>query len=329
MKKLPFLLAILLYLLIYFLRYQQGGWEFEVLILKDFREALTNQINNLLPSPQAELLAGILLGQNTSLPHGLKLALRDTSTLHIVVASGQNLSMVAAFFLLLAGFIKKKLAITLSFVAILIYAILTGLQVPIIRAAVMVSLAFIAQISGRDKDSYWILIVTVLAMLLVNPLWISDISFLLSVLATFGVVVVAPLIMANFKKLPSFISSDLAVSLGAQIMVMPVIIQNFHQLSLVSLPTNLLVLWTVPFIMISGVVLLLTSWIPLVGGLVGAFVNCLLTYFIYVVEFFSSVSWSWIYVGEQVWLVWVGYYFILAAILIFIRKQIDTNKSSI
>ena len=113
MSFLPLVLAIVLYLLIFFIRYQQGGWDLKIDLFKSERQALDQKISRLLPSPQAELLSGILLGQNKNLPAQLKLSLRDTSTLHIVVASGQNLSLVAAFFLSLSGLIKRNQAIML------------------------------------------------------------------------------------------------------------------------------------------------------------------------------------------------------------------------
>lgn len=108
------ILAIVLYILIYFLRMQQGGWEVKTEAFKQQRQALDKTIQKILPSPKAELLSGILLGQNKDLPGQLKLALRDTSTLHIVVASGQNLSLLAGFILALSGLIKRKTAIILS-----------------------------------------------------------------------------------------------------------------------------------------------------------------------------------------------------------------------
>src|ERR1044071_2648122 len=154
-KYLPIILSILLYALIYWLRMNQGGWEPQIDLFKDLRNTLDNQFALYLPSPQAELLSGILLGQNKNLPGQFKLALRDTSTLHIVVASGQNLSMVAGFFLLLTGLIKRRLAIALSFLAILFYTVLSGMQVPIIRAAIMVSLSFLASATGRERNGFW------------------------------------------------------------------------------------------------------------------------------------------------------------------------------
>lgn len=323
MNKFPLFLSILLYLLIYFLRSQQGGWEPKVDILKNQRAAIDQRITNLLPSPQAELLSGILLGQNKNLPGELKLALRDTATLHIVVASGQNLSMVAGFFLALAGLIKRRSAIALSLIAVSAYILLTGFQVPIVRAAVMFALTALAQLYGRQKEGFRILLITAGLMLLINPVWIGDLSFQLSFLATLGVVMVAPIFLAYLKVLP-FIGQDLAVTLGAQLMVMPVIIQNFHQLSLVSVLANLLVGWSVIVIMILGSIMLAFSFIwAELAQILAISTGALLTYFVYVVQFFASLPFAWEYMGEQGWMVWVGYYMVAGGILLAIKKKTD------
>lgn len=268
----------------------------------------------MLPSPQAELLSGILLGQNKNLPGRLKLALRDTSTLHIVVASGQNLSLVAGFFLSFSGLIGRKKAVGLGLLASIFYTLMSGMQIPILRAAIMFSFASLASFFGRERDGWWVLLVTAALMLLVNPAWITNLSFQLSFLATFGVIVISPILLRFFSKIP-IISQDLAVTLAASMMVTPIIAQNFHQISIVSLITNILILWTISFIMILG------SFMLLFGSVFAILTNIFLTYFIYIVQFFASLPFAWEYIGEQIWIVWVGYYFILAGVLLAINKK--------
>jgi len=323
--KLQLILAILLYVLLYFLRLHQGPWEIKTDVFSSQLQFLDHRISQFLPSPQAELLSGILLGQNKNLPGQLKLALRDTSTLHIVVASGQNLSIVAGFFLYLSGLIKRRNAVVLGLLAAAGYTLLTGLQVPILRAALMFSASSAAVLLGRGKDSWWILIVTAGLMLLINPTWITNLSFQLSFLATLGVIVVSPILLKWLANIP-ILSGDLAVTLAAQIMVTPVIAANFHQLSLVSLITNVLVLWVISFIMIGGSAMLLVGLIWQTGGqLLALAVNAMLTYFIYIVEFFAHLPFAWEYVGDFSWLVWVGYYVIVASVLIFLTAQFDNS----
>lgn len=308
---LPIILAVILYLLIYFLRLQQGGWEVKTDLFQSQRQTLDQKISQLLPSPQAELLSGILLGNKKDLPAPLKLALRDTSTLHIVVVSGQNLTLLAALFLKMSGLIKRKVAIVISILAVIFYTLLTGAQVPVIRAAIMAILAFGAEAFGRQRDGIWILTVTAGLMLLVNPLWKTDLSFQLSFLATLGVMTVAPVLEERFSFLPQFLRQDLAITVGAQLMVIPIIAQYFHQLSLTGIFTNLLIGWTIPIIMVLGVLSLLA------GLFFALLTNIFLTYFIYIVQFFASLPFAWEYIGEQSWLVWIGYYLLLAAAVSF------------
>lgn len=286
------------------------------------RENLDRKISALLPSSQSKLLSGIVLGEKKDLPFDLRLALRDTSTLHMVVVSGQNLSLLAVLILRLSGLLTRKVAILLTFFVISGYVVLTGGQIPVLRAALMSYLSGLAQLFGRSNDGFWTLIMVAGLLLLINPLWILDLSFQLSFLATFGLVVIAPAIASNLKRLPLFIRENLSLTLGAQLTVFPVIAQNFHQLSLVALPANLLTLWTIPYIMSGGLMMLILSAVSdFMAKIIALGLNVLLTYFIYVVQFFASLPFAWEYVGEQVWVVWVGYYLIIAGTLLALNKN--------
>ena len=176
--------------------------------LQPLRDSLAQTLDNNLPYPQSAILAGILLGVDKNLPVALKNDLKATSTIHMIVVSGQNLSIVAGFLIGLAGFLGRKKALILSLGLIAFYSILTGFEVPVVRAAIMVSLAYLAQILGRENLSSWILFLTGGAMLLYNPNWLLSISFQLSFLATFGVIAVAPIIVKRLSKVPSILRED-------------------------------------------------------------------------------------------------------------------------
>src|SRR3990170_3116698 len=137
----PLILAVVLYVLLFLIRWQQPEWKIQTEIFKEQRTFLTQKVKQFLPSPQAELLSGTLLGVKQDLPYDLRLALRDTSTLHIVVASGQNLTILAGLIMHLSGLIKRKSAVILTLLAIIVYTLLTGAQIPILRAALMFGLA--------------------------------------------------------------------------------------------------------------------------------------------------------------------------------------------
>ncbi len=77
---------------------------FPLSVLSKTRDMFVAKINQFLPEPQASLLAGILLGMDR-MPEDFKKDLRTTGTIHTVVVSGQNVALIAGFFLSLAGLI--------------------------------------------------------------------------------------------------------------------------------------------------------------------------------------------------------------------------------
>ncbi len=289
-------------------------------LLLNLRTTLQNKVIDHLPSPQAELLSGMLLGVKSALPPDFKLALTNTSTIHVVVVSGQNLTLVAGFFISLAPLIGRKKAIIISLFAIVFYLLLTGFQAPSIRAAIMVGLASLAQLFGKNRESPWILFLTGGAMLLWNPNWLVSISFQLSFLATFGVIVVAPLLIKYLNFLPEIIKQDLSISIATQALTWPIIALNFHQISLVGVITNTLVLWTVPFIMISGAAAISATFLnSFIAQLLFIAPNSFLTYFVYVINFFNQ--WGSVKINNFPSLILIGYYLLFAGLFWMLKQK--------
>lgn len=292
--------------------------------LAPLQNYLGNLTQRLTPYPQSALFEGIVLGEGQKIPYTLKHDLKSTSTIHIVVVSGQNLTILAGFVMGAAGWIGRRKAIYLTLSTMIFYALLTGFQVPVVRALMMVSLAYLGQLTGRDKTGWWILMLTGAAMLLYNPNYLLNISFQLSFLATFGVVVVSPLLEEGLQRLLNLVRQDLAVTLAAQAMVLPVIAYNFGQISLVGVAANLLVLWTIPLIMIGGAVSLLvgltsTFW----GTVTGLLPTILVTYLIDTIRLFAGLPLASFRLTQTPPVLWAGYYLLLAAVLwtIFLRQE--------
>lgn len=146
-------------------------------------------INQLLPEPHAGLLSGLLFGTKATLSKNLYDALVKTGTLHIVALSGMNITILASlvnlFFLRL---ISRRLASLLTIGIIILFVWFVGASPSVVRAAIMGSIALLAVIFGRQQWSLFSWILAVGIMLLLNPVWIGDLSFQLSALATLGII---------------------------------------------------------------------------------------------------------------------------------------------
>ncbi|OGM15213.1 hypothetical protein A2985_03515 [Candidatus Woesebacteria bacterium RIFCSPLOWO2_01_FULL_43_11] len=257
--------------------------------LYKLREELLDNIKRALPEPHSSLLAGVTLGIKSGMRPDFWDALKKTGTLHVVVASGMNVTLVAGFLLSsLTLVLTRKRAIPLAIAGIWFYALLSGFDAPVIRAAIMGSMAFVAQKVGRISFAWRGLILSALVMLIVNPSWVKDIGFILSFLATASILTFEPKLEKTFSFLPKIIKENFAISLAAQVGVAPVIFVSFGQFNLLSPLINTLIAPVIaPMTIITGIGSLIGLLVPEVGKLLLLLAYPLTSYFIEVVNLFG------------------------------------------
>src|SRR5690606_4079582 len=154
------------------------------------RSRMVAVIEKNLPSPEAELLAGILFGQRSRLPEDIQDNFTSSGTGHLLAVSGLHVGLVAALILGLwrrLG-LRGKLPLFLAIVLTLGYAYLTGMRPSALRAAVMLSFALGAQLLDRDRDLPTAIGLAALVTLALNPLHLFTVGFKLSYAATLGII---------------------------------------------------------------------------------------------------------------------------------------------
>lgn len=224
-------------------------------VLKYVRQKVLLAYNLALPPREAGLISGIVLGVEDGINDSFKNELKRSGMLHVVVASGSNVVLVGGIvFLLISGVVRKKLAIFLTVISIFFYAFLTGFDPPIVRASIMASFAFTALVLGRERVALFSLFFSAWVMLMVSPELISDIGFQLSFSASFGIIIFQKVIELASKFVPKMLKEDFSTTLSAQIGAMPVLLFAFGEVNILSIVTNVLLLWTVPIIMIFGLI---------------------------------------------------------------------------
>jgi len=288
--------------------------------LLSFRRRLEDIFSRLLPEPQASLLSGVVLGTRRQMPKNFRQNLQKTGTAHVVVASGYNISVVAGLLIcVIVRFTKRKFALFLSFLGILAYTLMAGAEPPVVRAAIMGSLTFLAQFLGREKDALRTLFFVGGVMLLANPLILFDLGFQLSFLATAGILFLGTRLDGKIFRLPG-LGENLRTTLAAQAGVLPILLTNFGQISFLSPLINVLVLPIVPLIMILGAITALFGlvWQPL-AQIASWFAWVPLTYFIKIIEWFGKLPWVSFEIGKISFWWEIGYYLILGAI--FFQKS--------
>lgn len=199
------------------------------------RSRLDSLCAQLLPEPQASLLAGILVGARASMPLEFRDALNITGTSHIVAVSGFNVTVVAGLVELAAlRYMARQRALFLAILAVWLYSLLTGLPPSATRAATMCTLTLAAKLVGRGGDALSFLCLSGAIMAGLDPYILYDLGFQLSFLATAGLVLLEPVIRGWLTRLPGWLAASLSVTLAAQLATLPIMVGSFHTLSLVA-----------------------------------------------------------------------------------------------
>jgi len=233
-----------------------------------------SSIRSVIPEPEAGLLAGILLGTDT-LQKSIKDEFRVAGLSHIIVLSGYNITIVAESLLKMVSLVSMRFAFGFSFVGVILFVLMAGAGASAVRAGVMASIALIGRSFGKTYNASRALFLAVWGMSMWNPfIVLYDPSFHLSVIATYGIMYVTPIVEIFMEKYASFLTKRFglrelsATTLGAQLSVLPYILYMSGNFGIYAFPANFLVLPFVPLTMLLGFLTALFGFVSRFVGLI-------------------------------------------------------------
>lgn len=230
--------------------------------LYELKHVFEHSLELNIAEPEVSLLEGMLLGERGGFTSELLQAFIVVGLIHIVVLSGSNISIVAEAVFRLLGLwrgLPRGWLYALGFIAIALFALMVGGGAATVRAVIMGGIAIVARYLRRPQAALRALAVAAVLMALWNPLVLfNDTGFVLSVLATFGLITLAPFIETKLTRLPSWerfnLRSIVATTIAVEIFLLPALLYTSGVFSLLSLPVNALVLPFVPLVMLVGFV---------------------------------------------------------------------------
>jgi competence protein ComEC len=227
---------------------------------------------------EAGVAEALLIGYRNDLDKDLVQAYSNTGVVHIIAISGLHLGMIyMALVWLLQPFKKTKWvkwfkpAIILS--VLWIFTFLAGGVPSILRSAVMFSFIVLGETIDRKSSIYNTLAASAFVMLCYNPYFLWDIGFLLSYAAVISIILFLKPVYNWFyskNKLIDFFWKLTAVTIAAQVLTIPIIFYSFHQFPNLFLITNCIIVPLLSVILFAELILLITSFIPVVATFVGA-----------------------------------------------------------
>ncbi len=202
-----------------------------------FRRTLDRGAASLTPT-QRSLLAGLVLGDDRAQPPQLTADFRAAGLTHLLAVSGQNVAFVLVVVSPLLRMLRLWPRFLVAAVVISSFALVTRFEPSVLRAAFVAVVALYAHTTGRPSGGVRHLALAVCMLLVVDPLLVESLGFRLSVAASIGVLVIAPRLAAWLRG-PRWYREGLAVTVGAQCAVAPVLIPTLGPMPLAALPANL------------------------------------------------------------------------------------------
>jgi len=295
--------------------------------LFSFKEKLKESLNKVMPRLQSVILEALFFGEEGNISKEWKEKLNLTGTRHITAVSGMNITIITFLllnFLLILGFWRNQ-AFYFSIILIMLYILMIGAPASAVRAGIMAGLFLLAQHFGRVSAGSRAIVFAATLMLAFNPLLLkSDVGFQLSFLAILGLIYLQPIFLDLFKKIPNFLQlrNNLAATLAAQIFVLPILVYNFGQISIISPLTNILILPLIPLIAILGFIF---SFIGIFWRILGQILSWpawfLLTYILKIIDWFSKISWTTLTLKNIHWIFIIISYLILGGIVFWLNKK--------
>src|SRR3989344_4504660 len=195
--------------------------------LFQLKHLFERSLERVMQTLQVALMEGLLLGEKSGLPAALTQAFVLAGLIHVVVLSGYNIGVVSEWTLrFFAAFLPRRFALGAAAGVIILFALMAGGGMATVRACLMGLIAILARYLRRPALALRSLCAAALAMLLYNPLALFDVGFVLSVLATLGLITLSPQVERLLTRvLPAgIVRSTAATTIAVQLFDLPALL---------------------------------------------------------------------------------------------------------
>lgn len=300
-----------------------SGWYWIWNALVNVNIYVQKLLQRAIPTPYSSLAIGILLGGKQGLGDDILKTFTTAGLVQVVVLSGFNVSIVVSSLLAVSKNFSRTIGLVVAAVGVCAFIAATGLGASAIRAGLMALVALLGNALHRTYDVVRALCVTLVLMVLWNPLTlIYDPGFQFSFIATLGLVIGSPLLETRLKWVTSGMLRELlATTFAAEIAVLPILLYQTGSLSVVSIPANMLVSPIVPVAMAaSGIAALGTLVMPSFAAFIGYPAYASLWWIMQIANKAAGLPFAAVVVPAfPVWVLFLVY--ALLAVLIYVARR--------
>ena len=213
------------------------------------------------PLPAGGLIPGLAIGDTSGVDDSLNGAMLRASLGHLTAVSGANCAVVIGLVFGLARALRapRSVRIAAAAAALVAFVVLVTPEPSVLRAGVMAGVALAGRALGRRATGIALLNVSVVVLIIADPWLARSYGFVLSVLATAGLLVLAgPLAERLGRVMPQPLALAIAVPVAAQVACQPVVLLLDPSLALAGIPANILAAPAAPIATVLGLLACLT-----------------------------------------------------------------------
>lgn len=240
---------------------------------------LTNLFDKYLSQKNRDLILGIILGNSNLLDEGELTLYRNLGLAHILAVSGLHIGIISGFLIFLFSRlgIKRGYNYILTLSIIWIYAILIGYSPSTLRACLMISILFLANLSHEPYDSLNTVFLSMFILLIFNPFYLFSVSFQLSFLATISIILITPKVLQWFYPLKGKLVNSLSGIIAVNIGLFPISAYYFNSLPVLGVLANLITIPLLSISLIIGMLMIIFNYLlPFANLPLGIILNLLL-----------------------------------------------------
>jgi competence protein ComEC len=304
-----------------------------VRLVSAFRQALQKRIEDHFStadrsalSRQGAVLEAMLLGERGRMDEKTTAALQRSGLFHLIAISGAHIGIISVlfFFVLRIFRVPKRVSYSVLIVLLLFYSLLVEGRASVFRATIMALTFLTSKLLWRQAHLLNTISFSAFVLLLSNPFYLFEMGFDLTFAATLSIILFYPKLLSFLPRLPLKVSELFALSLTAQLGVLPLLAASFNRVTFAALLLNFPAIPLIGVIMGVGFVFLAVSPVsPGLAALMAPVLKFLVDGFLWISGSLDAVPGSSYRLPAPPPVVVVGYFVFLSLLLLRPRFRVQ------
>ncbi len=239
------------------------------------RKALASNCDRLFNRETSAMVKALYFGNQDYIAKTTMNDFKRAGVFHILSAGGLHVGVIAAIPMFLLGIVRvnRRIIMAAAVIAVFLYLCMTDAPVCLLRSCIMFFMYAAQRIAGREVNIFNTLFLSCAVILMMFPHEIFGLGFQLSYGATLGILLFNGSYRKTISWLPGFISNPLALTLSAQLLVLPVLMVRLNELNLMGLLSNIIVVPLMSLLLIGSLAANALSAVAVMGLWAGRAVN--------------------------------------------------------